>query len=653
MTKPSTATDGWSSDISGAHGDAARSDSVRADLIGILDTVDLPIIVVGRDFTVARFNRAATAALCLTPSNIGQPPRDIRVLADLMDLEKLCAQVIADGVPCRREVRHGDGWFLLRIAPYTRRDHQIGGIVLTLTNVTAFRASIEQVIYEREYTKAILNTVIEPLVVLDADLRVQTANRAFYAMFRVSRDETQGVPLYNLKNHDWDTPRLWTLLKATLSDNNEFQTLEVEHNLPAIGRRTLLLYARRLSREGNPGHMILLAFQDISERKQAEEVLREADRRKDEFLATLAHELRGPLAPLRNMLEIMKRADAHGDLIQQARSTMDRQLGQMTRLIDDLLDVSRISRGRIEQKRERVELASVVYQAVEACRPLAECHNHEVNVTLPPEPIHLHADPVRLAQVFGNLLNNGCKYTQPGGRIWLSAELARPPEVVVKIKDTGMGIPPDKLDSIFGMFTQVDRTLERSQGGLGIGLTLVERLVEMHGGSVEAFSEGEGRGSEFVVRLPVLIDKLQGQQPSEPTGNEQTATTTRRILVVDDNRDGATSLAMLLKLAGNETYTAHDGLEAVEAAERFRPDLVLLDIGLPKLNGRDAARHIRQQPWGKNMVLVALTGWGQEEDRRKSKDAGFDAHMVKPVDYAALNKLLVSLSSEQGGQLIG
>jgi len=225
----------------------------------------------------------------------------------------------------------------------------------------------------------------------------------------------------------------------------------------------------------------------------------------------------------------------------------------------------------------------VVYQAVEACRPLAEGHNHEVNVTLPPEPIHLHSDPVRLAQVFGNLLNNGCKYTQPGGRIWLSAELARPPEVVVKIKDTGMGIPPDKLDSIFGMFTQVDRTLERSQGGLGIGLTLVKRLVELHGGSVEAFSEGEGRGSEFVVRLPILIDKLQGQQPSEPTGNEQTATTTRRILVVDDNRDGAASLAMLLKLAGNETYTAHDGLEAVEAAERFRPDVVLLDIGLPKL----------------------------------------------------------------------
>ena len=328
---------------------------------------------------------------------------------------------------------------------------------------------------------------------------------------------------------------------------------------------------------------------------------------------------------------------------------MDRQLGHMTRLVDDLLDVSRISRGRMELKRERVELASVVYQSVEACRPLAECAKHEVTVTLPPEPIYLHADPVRLAQVFGNLLNNACKYTEVGGRIGLTAELAgggrQPPEVVVKVKDSGIGIPPDQLDSIFGMFTQVDRTLERSQGGLGIGLTLAKRLVEMHGGSIQAFSEGIGQGSEFVVRLPILIDNRRRPQPSGPTGNEQPAPTARRVLVVDDNRDSAASLAMLLELAGNETYTAHDGLEAVQAAESFRPDVVLLDIGLPKLNGRDAARRIREQPWGTNMVLVALTGWGQDEDRRRSKEAGFDYHLVKPVNYADLNKLLASLPS--------
>ena len=270
MTTRARAGDDGSSDVRGAHSDVASADSVSADLVGILDTVDLPIVAVGRDFTVARFNRGAAAVLALTPSVIGRSPRDIQVLTNVIDLEEVCAQVIADGAPFRREVRDGDRWFLLRIAPYTRSDRQIGGTVLTLTNVTAFRATMEQAIYEREYTKAILNTVIGPLVVLDTDLRVQTANRAFYAMFQVSREETQGVPLYDLGNHNWNTPQLWTLLKETISNNSEFQALEVEHDFPAIGRRTVLLDARRLSREGNPGHMILLAFQDITERKEAE-----------------------------------------------------------------------------------------------------------------------------------------------------------------------------------------------------------------------------------------------------------------------------------------------------------------------------------------------------------------------------------------------
>jgi two-component system CheB/CheR fusion protein len=386
---------------------------------------------------------------------------------------------------------------------------------------------------------------------------------------------------------------------------------------------------------------------DITNRKQDEEriyglmtQLKEADLRKNEFLAMLAHELRNPLAPLLNMLEIMKRGDGNGEVIEQVRSTLERQLGQMVRLVDDLLDMSRITRSKLELRKECVELAAVIHQSVEACRPLAERAKHELNVSLPPEPIYLHADPVRLAQVFGNLLNNACKYTEPGGRIWLTVE-RQGSEVVVNVKDTGLGIPSDKLASIFEMFTQIDRSLDRSQGGLGIGLTLVKRLVEMHGGSVEAYSDGQGLGSEFVVRLPMLIEKPQTKTP-EPTA-EQTPAAAHRILIVDDNRDAATSLAMLLKMTGNETQTAHDGLAAVETAATFRPDVVLLDIGLPKLNGHDACRRIREQPWGKNMVLVALTGWGQDEDRRQSKDAGFDHHMVKPVDFADLMSLLAEL----------
>jgi signal transduction histidine kinase/CheY-like chemotaxis protein len=384
---------------------------------------------------------------------------------------------------------------------------------------------------------------------------------------------------------------------------------------------------------------------DISQEREAEKrtyglmtELREADQRKDEFLATLAHELRGPLAPLCNMLEILKRVDGNDDLLEHSRAAMERQLSQLVRLVDDLLDMSRITRNKLDLRKQRVELSSVIHQAMETTRPLAESAGHKVAVTIPPEPIYLHADPVRLAQVFGNLLNNSCKYTEPGGHIWLTAQ-RQGSDAVVWVKDNGVGIPSDKLAGIFDMFTQVDRSLERSQGGLGIGLSLVKRLVEMHDGTVEALSEGEERGSEFVVRLPVMLGTPQSQAPAEPSTSDEAAVA-RRILVVDDNRDSATSLAMLLKLAGNETHTAHDGLEAVEAAKRLRPDVVLLDIGLPKLNGFEACRRIRAESWGQNMMLLALTGWGQDDDRRKAKEAGFDEHLVKPVDYALLMKLL-------------
>jgi signal transduction histidine kinase len=378
-------------------------------------------------------------------------------------------------------------------------------------------------------------------------------------------------------------------------------------------------------------------------RREASEALRDADRRKDEFLAMLSHELRGPLAPLGNMLEVVKRAEGNAELVQQAYGTMERQLAQLVRLVDDLLDVSRITRNKMELRKQRVELASIVHHAAEACRPLGDTLQHEVTVTLPPEPVYLNADPARLAQVFQNLLNNACKYTEPRGSVWLTAE-RQAGDVLVTVKDTGLGIPPDKLASIFDMFTQVDASRERARGGLGIGLALVKRLVEMHDGTVEARSEGPGRGSEFVVRLPILTETLQAVQQATEAGKDRAAVA-RRILVVDDNADSAESLTMLLQVSGHETHTAHDGLEAVAAAERFRPEVALLDIGLPRLNGYDAARRIREQPWGKDMVLVALTGWGQDEDRRKSKEAGFDLHMVKPVDLEILMQRLASLPS--------
>jgi PAS domain S-box-containing protein len=380
------------------------------------------------------------------------------------------------------------------------------------------------------------------------------------------------------------------------------------------------------------------------ERRRDEKTLRDADRRKDEFLATLAHELRNPLAPITNSLELMKRADGNKELIEQSRATMARQIEQMVRLIDDLLDVSRITSNKLELKKGTVELASIIHHALEACRPHSERAGHKLSVELPAEPIYLHADPMRLAQVFGNLLNNSCKYTKPGGRIWVTAERENG-EVKVRVKDTGVGIPSEMLPKVFDLFTQVDRSREFSEGGLGIGLSLVKWLVEKHDGSVTAHSDGPGAGSEFVVRLPVVAAGSKAANTKSPYRAEPVGAA-RRILIVDDNQDNAESLDMLLRLSGNETRMAGDGVEAVEKAGEFFPDVILLDIGLPRMNGYDTCRAIRQQPWGKDVIMVALTGWGQEEDRRKAKEAGFNGHMVKPVNHEDLMETLAVLTEK-------
>ncbi len=387
--------------------------------------------------------------------------------------------------------------------------------------------------------------------------------------------------------------------------------------------------------------------QDVTERKQLEDTLRslaadlsEADRRKNEFLAMLAHELRTPLAPISNAARALRVGGRDKEAVHAASEMLERQVGQMARLVDDLLDMSRITRGRIELRKERIELAPIVNQAVEAVRPLYRSMNHELTITVPPHPVHLEADPARLAQVVGNLLNNACKFTDKGGHVRLTVE-QEGAQAVVRVRDDGIGIAPEQLPRLFEMFAQVDTSLERSRDGLGIGLTLVKTLVEMHGGTVGVQSDGLGRGSEFAVRLPIVVETPKPLAPV--TVSESTPAVSRRILIVDDSEDGAESLALLLQFAGHETHKAHDGVEALEAAERFRPDVVLLDIGLPRLNGYEVCRRIRQEPWGKDMVLVALTGWGQEEDRHRSRDAGFNTHMVKPVDHDLLRKVLASL----------
>jgi two-component system CheB/CheR fusion protein len=380
---------------------------------------------------------------------------------------------------------------------------------------------------------------------------------------------------------------------------------------------------------------------DITERKQMEDELHQADRRKDEFLATLAHELRNPLAPIRNAVEILRLTDPQTPELIQARAVIDRQMKQMARLVDDLMDVSRITRNRLELRNVRIDLASVLDAAMETTREMIERAGHELVVDMPAAPIDLDADPTRLAQVFSNLLNNAAKFSPSGGRIELTAKF-RGGEVFVSVRDAGIGIPEGSLSQVFEPFVQLDQALERGRTGLGIGLTLVKKLVEMHGGSIEAVSGGAGKGSEFIVRLPAVAAVAMASVP--PRDEAPMAHHVRsRVLVADDNKDAAMSLRMILEALGHETRVAHDGAEAVKAAEEFRPTAAVLDIGMPKTNGYDVARQIREQAWGKDVLLMAVTGWGQIEDRQRSVEAGFDHHLVKPVDPIVVAQLLASL----------
>jgi PAS domain S-box-containing protein len=372
----------------------------------------------------------------------------------------------------------------------------------------------------------------------------------------------------------------------------------------------------------------------------SEEALREADRRKDEFLATLAHELRNPLALIRNVIQVLQLPGSSEAEMHWGRDIIDRQVSYLTRLTDDLFDVSRITREKLDLHKEPVELAEIVNVAVESCQPLITSRGHELTVTLPDKPMVVEADKVRLAQVFLNLLNNAAKYTPQPGHIWLNARQLGD-HVEIRVKDTGLGISAEHLPRLFDLFYQVDRSYTRAEGGLGLGLTLVRRLVEIHGGTVKVESLGVNQGSEFIVRLPLFsvpddCDEVHEHEDK----NERLPGTARRILVADDFPESANTLAKLLRMNGNNVQTAVDGLEAFDIAAKFRPDVAVLDIAMPKLDGYEAARMIRQQPWGKHMALIALTGWGQQQDRRRTKEAGFDAHLTKPVKYEAFLELL-------------
>jgi PAS domain S-box-containing protein len=661
-------------------------------------------------------------------------------------------------------------------APIRNAKGEVAGVVLVFRDVSERRRQERLAQDALAYAENIIATMREPFLVLDRNLQVQTANRSFYQTFHVSQAETANCSLYELGNGQWNIPRLRALLGEVLPQNHSFDNFEVEHDFPTIGRKIMLLNARRIRKPGNCSELILLAIEDITERQQAEvavqtsevryrrlfetakdgilildadtgkildanpfmvemlgyshveflgkelweiglfsdkseneaafrelqqhgyvrydhlplethsgkqvdvefisnvyqvdhrhvaqcnirdisersrlerqtkeqaEELSDLHRRKDEFLAMLSHELRNPLAPISNAVQMLRLQQRSENLLQQqARTIIERQVGLLKHLVDDLLEVSRITTGRVQLRQERVVVSGIVEVAVETVRPLLDQRRHELTVALPPEAVWVNADAARLEQVIANLLANAAKYTVEGGHIWLAVQ-REGNACVVRVRDTGVGIAPELLPRIFDLFTQAERSLDRSQGGLGIGLALVQRLTQLHGGTVEAYS-ALGQGSEFVVRLPVALTPA----PQPPAHGKETAEpTTRplRVLAVDDNVDTAESMAMLVKAAGHDVRTAHDGPTTLQTALDYRPNVVLLDIGLPGLNGFEVAKRLRQQPVLQSVVLVAMTGYGQEADRQRSQEAGFDYHLVKPADFGKVQQILVSVSEK-------
>jgi len=513
-------------------------------------------------------------------------------------------------------------------------------VVLQQRNLRSRALAASELFEQKELFRTTLASIGDAVISTDRGARVTFLNPVAEALTGWTSDEANGEPLasvFEIVNEDTRAPVQNPALRAL----HEGAVVALQNHTVLIaksGAETPIDDSAAPIRDAK-GDMTgaVLIFRDISERKSAEVALRDADRRKDEFLAVLAHELRNPLAPMRNALEMVRLSADDPAVLATIRGTLERQVDHMVRLTDDLLDVSRITRNRLELRKKPVDLSAVVHRAMESSDPLLKERRHTVTVALPAVPLHINADESRLAQVLYNLLGNAAKYTHPGGRIHVRA-MRDGDDAVIAVSDNGIGIARENLQTVFEMFTQVDSSLERSQGGLGIGLTLSKRIVELHGGTIEASSDGPGQGSTLTIRL-----RAEGADPAVP---EPVAPRTfalpksRRVLVADDNRDSADTLAAMLVMVGHDVRVCYDGVNALTQAELFRPEVMLLDIGMPVLNGLELATRIRTRPWGGKIRLIALTGWGQPEDLRRSERAGFDHHLVKPVELSRLQDLL-------------
>jgi two-component system CheB/CheR fusion protein len=530
----------------------------------------------------------------------------------------------------------------LTVSPIRDASGKIIGISKIARDITERKRAEEELRKSEEQLRAIFNQTTVGIAQTDLTGRFLFVNQRYCEIVGRPMEEVLRLRMQDL-THPEDLPHNLALFERMIAGGPAF-VLEKRYIRPD-GSYVWVSSSVSVVKDpqGHPQYTIVVV-QDITDRKKAEEAIKEANSRKDEFLAMLVHELRNPLAPISNTLKLMQLRGIQDPVLKRSLDIMDRQVQHLTRLVDDLLDISRITQGKITLRKEPVELRILLTHAVETSRSLIETHQHELSVSLPERPIYVEVDPIRLEQVVVNLLTNAAKYTDPGGRIGLICE-SEEDQVVIRVWDTGIGIPSEMLDQIFDLFTQIDQSLARSRGGLGIGLTLVRSLVEMHGGSVSAYSAGLNQGSEFVVRLPIS-PKTPLEQPhviSETTKRDQQRL---RILVVDDNIDAAVTLGEMLELWGHEVRVVYDGLSAIETASSYQPDIIILDIGLPRMNGYEVARKLRQEANLSQITLVALTGYGQGEDQDPFREAKFDYHFTKPIDLAALRRIL-EIKSQQ------
>jgi PAS domain S-box-containing protein len=622
-----------------------REREANALLDALFASAPLGLLFVDRDLRFRRVNARLAEINGLPPeAHIGKRPDEL--LPGLQGLD-----TILDG--WRRVIDTGEPWLGVEVQGETpaapgevriwdesffpvRIGGEIVGIGSVVKEITSRRRAEQALAASEARFRRLIAASPVGIAVSAADGSIDLANDALLNLWGYSRQEFSEQP----PNWRALTPAEYLPLDQAAIDEmrsgGEPASFEKEFVRRDGTRVPVLIAAQKLPGEGE--HIVAFAV-DITALKAAEQALRDADRRKDDFLATLAHELRNPLAPIRNGLQIMK-LSARGDTrLERVSEIMERQMTHLVRLVDDLLDISRITRHKVQLRRERVLLNDVLGSALESCKSLLEPHGHELLVELHSEPLAVEGDSDRLTQVFSNLLSNAAKFTTASGRIsvrlWREADQA-----VVTVRDTGIGIASEDLGNIFEMFSQVHAS-ENTHAGLGIGLALVRELVQRHGGSVQAYSAGLGHGTEIRVRLPLLTETSeQPQAPLLRAGNGHVSSDRVRILVADDNEDAATTLAMILRAEGHELAIAHDGIEALELAEKLKPQLILLDIGMPRLDGYGTARRLREQPWGRNACLVALTGWGQEEDKRRATEAGFDEHFTKPVDPSQLAGLV-------------